>query len=89
MQEDKHALFDSVDTVRSALDLFAAMLPELKINRECMQTAGADPQLFGTNVADYVVKQGMAFREAHATVAKIAAHRSRSLVGAYISAASQ
>jgi argininosuccinate lyase len=89
MQEDKHALFDSVDTVRNALDLFAAMLPELKINRERMRTAGADPQLFAMNVADYVVKQAIAFRETHATVAKIVAHRSRSLAGAHISAASQ
>src|SRR5947208_3934287 len=37
LQEDKEALFDSVDTVRSALEMFAAMLQELKINRERMQ----------------------------------------------------
>jgi argininosuccinate lyase len=39
LQEDKEALFDSVDTVRSALEIFAAMLPDLKINRERMETA--------------------------------------------------
>src|ERR1043166_5728350 len=45
LQEDKRALFDSVDAVRDALEVFAAMLSELKINRERMEAAAADPTL--------------------------------------------
>src|SRR5438132_7612445 len=73
MQEDKHALFDSVDTVRSELDLFAAMLPELKINRQRMKTAASDSNLLATDLAEYLVKRGMPFREAHEIVGKIVA----------------
>lgn len=51
MQEDKEALFDSVDTVRSALEVFAAMLPELKISPERMQAAASDSNLFATDLA--------------------------------------
>src|SRR5437868_11497462 len=53
LQEDKEALFDSVDTVRSALEMFAAMLPELKINRERMESLANDPQLLATDLAEY------------------------------------
>src|SRR6266404_5334621 len=74
MQEDKEALFDSVDTVRSALELFASMLPELKINRERMKAAASDPNLLATDLAEYLVKKGTPFREAHETVGKIVAH---------------
>jgi argininosuccinate lyase len=74
MQEDKNALFDSVDTVRSALELFASMLPELKINREGMRAAATDPNLLATDLAEYLVKKGTPFREAHETVGKIVAH---------------
>jgi len=73
LQEDKEALFDSVDTVAAALDLFAAMLPELKINRERMKAAASDPNLLATDLAEYLVKKGMPFREAHETVGKLVA----------------
>jgi argininosuccinate lyase len=71
LQEDKEALFDSVDTVAGALELFAAMLPELKINRDRMKTAANDPNLLATDVAEYLVKRGMPFREAHETVGRV------------------
>jgi argininosuccinate lyase len=73
LQEDKEALFDSVDTVSSALELFSTMLPELKINRERMETAANDPNLLATDLAEYLVKKGMAFREAHEIVGKLVA----------------
>ncbi len=73
LQEDKEALFDSVDTVRSALEIFAAMLPELKINRGSMQAAANDPNLFATDLAEYLVKRGMPFRRAHAIVGSLVA----------------
>src|SRR5207302_649685 len=73
LQEDKHALFDSVDTVRSALEVFMAMLPELRINRERMEVATSDPNLFATDLAEYLVKKGMPFREAHEIVGRLVA----------------
>lgn len=73
LQEDKEALFDSVDTVSAAVELFSAMLPELKINRERMEAAANDPHLLATDLAEYLVKKGMAFREAHAIVGRLVA----------------
>jgi argininosuccinate lyase len=73
LQEDKEALFDSVDTVSAALELFSAMLPELKINRERMEQAASDPNLLATDLAEYLVKKGMPFREAHEIVGKLVA----------------
>ena len=73
LQEDKEALFDSIDTARAALEVFTAMLPELKVNRERMESAAADPQLLATDLAEYLVGKGMPFREAHAIVGKLAA----------------
>jgi len=74
LQEDKEVLFDSVDTVRAALEVFAAMLPELKINRERMETAAKDPNLFATDLAEYLVKKGTPFREAHEIIGKLVVH---------------
>jgi argininosuccinate lyase len=71
LQEDKEALFDSVDTVRAALEIFAAMLPELKINAAEMEAAARDPNLLATDLAEYLVKKGMPFRQAHETVGEI------------------
>jgi argininosuccinate lyase len=73
MQEDKEALFDSVDTTKSALEVFAAMLPELKINHERMEAAANDPNLFATDLAEYLVKRGISFRKAHEIVRKLVA----------------
>jgi argininosuccinate lyase len=73
LQEDKEALFDSVDTVRAALEVFAAMLPELTVHRERMESAASDPQLLATDLADYLVRKGVPFRDAHAIVGKLAA----------------
>ena len=73
LQEDKEALFDSVDTVRSALELFSAMLPELTINRERMESLANDPQLLATDLAEHLVGKGVSFREAHTIVGKLAA----------------
>jgi argininosuccinate lyase len=65
LQEDKEALFDSVDTVRVALDVFAAMLPELTINQSRMEAAASDPALLATDLAEHLVGKGVPFREAH------------------------
>ena len=73
MQEDKEALFDSADTIQSALEVFAVALLELKINRERMEAATSDPNLFATDIAEYLVKKGVPFREAHEIVGGLVA----------------
>ena len=73
LQEDKQPLFDSVDTIRAALDIFAAMLPSLKINRDRLEAAAKDPSLLATDVAEYLVKKGIPFREAHEIVGRLVA----------------
>src|SRR5438876_80896 len=71
LQEDKEALFDSVDTIAAALEVFTAMLPGLKINGDRMKAAASDPNLLATDLAEYLVKKGMPFREAHEVVGKL------------------
>src|ERR1700682_2837214 len=71
LQEDKEALFDSVDTVLRSLEVWSAMLPDLKINRERMQAAASDPGLLATDLAEYLVKKGVPFREAHELVGRL------------------
>src|SRR5216110_240957 len=53
LQEDKEALFDSVDTIAAALEVFTAMLPELEINRDGTEAAASDPNLLATDLAEY------------------------------------
>jgi argininosuccinate lyase len=77
MQEDKEALFDSVDTVRAALEVFSAMLPKIEINRARMEAAASDPNLLATDLAEYLVKNGTPFREAHEIVGKLVAHAAK------------
>ncbi|PYK07216.1 MAG: argininosuccinate lyase [Verrucomicrobia bacterium] len=77
MQEDKEALFDSVDTVRAALEVFSAMLPKIEINRSRMEAAASDANLLATDLAEYLVKKGTPFREAHEIVGKLVAHAAK------------
>jgi argininosuccinate lyase len=80
MQEDKEALFDSVDTVRAALEVFSAMLPKIEINRGRMEAAASDPNLLATDMAEYLAKKGTPFREAHDIVGKLVAHGAKANV---------
>jgi argininosuccinate lyase len=73
LQEDKRPLFDSVNTVKDALQVFAAMLPELTANTGRMESAADDPNLLATDLAEYLVKKGMPFREAYEAVGKLVA----------------
>ena len=73
LQEDKAPLFDSVTTVKDALKVMAAMLPELSIDAARMADAAKDPNLLATDLAEYLVKKGMPFREAHEAVGKLVA----------------
>ncbi len=74
MQEDKEALFDSVDTARAVVEVLTAMLRELKINRQRMEAAASDPNLFATDLAEYLVRKGAPFREAHEIVGRLVVH---------------
>ena len=73
LQEDKQPLFDTVDTVRNCLKIFSAMLPEIKVNRAAMLSAAEKGFLTATDLADYLVKKGMPFRNAHEVVGQIVA----------------
>ncbi|MFL6520642.1 MAG: argininosuccinate lyase [Chthoniobacterales bacterium] len=73
LQEDKTPLFDSVTTIKEALRIFAAMLPEITVQADRMESAAADPNLLATDLAEYLVIKGMPFREAHEAVGKLVA----------------
>ena len=65
MQEDKEPLFDTIDTLKDCIHIFIQMLPRLKINEKAMREAATVGYLNATDLADYLVTKGMAFREAH------------------------
>ena len=73
MQEDKEALFDSVDTLLPSLRVMAAMLPTLEVQRERARAAAVEHFALATDVADYLAKRGVPFREAHAAVGALVA----------------
>ena len=74
MQEDKEPLFDAVDTVKGALEVYKKLVPSLKVNRPAMEEAVAKGWLNATDVADYLVTKGMAFRQAHRCVGELVLH---------------
>ncbi len=65
MQEDKEAIFDSVDTVKLCLSTLAPMLDTMKVNVENMSNAGKKGFINATDCADYLVKKGLPFRDAY------------------------
>jgi len=71
MQEDKEALFDTVDTVESCLIVLNRLLTGVCFNREKMKQAVERGYLVATDLADYLVTKGMTFRKAHETVGKM------------------
>ncbi len=73
MQEDKEPVFDSVDTVKAALGVFAAMLDGVKANPPACAAAVADPNLLATDLADYLVLRGVPFRQAHEIIGRAVA----------------
>jgi argininosuccinate lyase len=73
MQEDKEAIFDAVDTTKSCLESFTPMLETLKINPQNMRKAAAEGFLNATDCADYLVKNGMAFRDAYKLTGELVA----------------
>jgi len=71
MQEDKEGLFDTVDTLLSSLDVFSGMIRTMKVNSERTCEAAESGYILATDLADYLVKKGLSFREAHRIVGRI------------------
>jgi argininosuccinate lyase len=71
MQEDKEGLFDTVDTLHSSLEVFAGMVKSMKVNKERIAQAMRTDYMLATDLADYLVKKGMPFREAHGVVGRL------------------
>ncbi|MCB2149609.1 MAG: argininosuccinate lyase [Deltaproteobacteria bacterium] len=74
MQEDKEPLFDAVDTLEACLQINIQMIPRITVNRETLRKAASVGFLNATDMADYLVNQGMPFRKAHACVGSAVAH---------------
>ena len=74
MQEDKEAIFDTVDTLNGSLAVTATVLRNIRINHERTLEAASHGYLNATELADYLVRKGMPFREAHETVGRIVVH---------------
>jgi argininosuccinate lyase len=70
MQEDKEPLFDTIDTVKGSLKIFADMIRDMQVKAENMRIAAARGFSTATDVADYVVRKGLPFRQAHEVVGK-------------------
>lgn len=73
MQEDKQAVFDSVDTVKACLKVFEPMIGTMKVNADNMLKASVEGFINATDLADYMVKKGLPFRSAYKTVGQIVA----------------
>jgi len=67
-QEDKEPLFDTVMTVKGSLRVYADMIPMLQVNRTAMRQAAQQGFTTATDLADYLVRKGLAFRDAHEIV---------------------
>jgi argininosuccinate lyase len=71
LQEDKQPLFDTVDTVVATLEVMAAMLSALRVDPLLLEAAARGSYVLATDVADYLVRKGVAFRDAHQAVAEL------------------
>jgi len=80
LQEDKEPLFDSVDTVKLCLDGIYEMISSVKINEERMKDALYSNFSTATDLADYLVKKGVPFRESHKTVGEIVGYSEKNRI---------
>ena len=69
-QEDKEPLFDTVDTLTATLRIYADMIGGISVNKEAMRRAALEGYATATDLADYLVKKGLPFRDAHEAVAR-------------------
>ncbi|MGA0900101.1 MAG: argininosuccinate lyase [Luteolibacter sp.] len=73
LQEDKPPLFDSIDTLKLTLAVNTEMIAAMEMNQDACEGAACDPMLLATDLADYLVKKGVPFRNAHELVGKAVA----------------
>src|SRR5690606_30869804 len=73
MQEDKEGLFDALDTAEDALRLYAGMLPRMEVHAARMRDAAGRAYSNATDLADYLAKKGVPFRDAHHVVGRLVA----------------
>jgi argininosuccinate lyase len=71
MQEDKPLLFDTVDAVKASLAVFSEMLPVIMFKRERLSAVAAEGFSTATDMAEYLVRKGLPFREAHETTGRV------------------
>jgi argininosuccinate lyase len=71
LQEDKKSIFDSVDNIKICLQVMAGQMDTLKVNKEKMLKACKEGYLNATDIADYLVNKGTAFRDAHHIAARL------------------
>jgi len=74
LQEDKKPFFESVETVASSLEMMTGVISTLEVDKEAAAEALEDEFIYATDIAEYLVKKGVAFREAHDVVGKIVRH---------------
>ena len=74
LQEDKEGFFDTVDTLQTTLDVFAAMLPGLELQTERVESLAEESGMLATDLADYLVGKGVPFREAHGIMRELCRH---------------
>ena len=70
LQEDKEGIFDAIDTVKFSLEVYSQLIRGMKVKKDVMRRAVAEDFSNATDLADYLVKKGMPFREAHAVSGK-------------------
>jgi argininosuccinate lyase len=70
-QEDKEPLFDTVDTLTATLRIYADMIGAITVDKQAMRRAAMEGYATATDLADYLVKKGLPFREAHEVVARV------------------
>ena len=73
-QEDKEPLFDTVDTLTATLTIFADMVRSVRVNASAMEAAAREGFSTATDLADWLVKKGLPFRDAHEVVARAVRH---------------
>ena len=73
-QEDKPTLFDTVDTVTECLHVFGELVPAIEVNRAACRAAAIKGYSTATDLADYLVRKGLPFREAHHAVGRAVAY---------------
>jgi argininosuccinate lyase len=74
LQEDKEAVFDSIDQIKLVLEVYSAMIRELEFDAGVMRQAANDPALLATDLADYLVLRGLPFRQAHEAIGGLVAY---------------